>query len=90
MYFEFLEIYCTLAGQRYFIYPYVFQKFVKKAIPVEHILIDFLGCVEYLIITKTSLLRRLQAQTLPNETPPIGKIHPYSKITVTFEPIQLF
>ena len=27
----------------------------------------------------TSLLRRLQAQILPNATPPIGKIHPFSK-----------
>ena len=25
------------------------------------------------------------AQTLPDATPPIGKIHPYSKTTVTFE-----
>ena len=37
---------------------------------------------------KTSLLRRLQAQTLPDATPPAGKIHPFSKIAVTFEPIQ--
>ena len=29
---------------------------------------------------KTSLLRRLQAQTLPDEAPTIGKIHPFSKI----------
>ena len=30
------------------------------------------------IPSKTSLLRRQQAQTLPNEAPPIGKIHPFS------------
>ena len=27
-------------------------------------------------------------QTRPNATPPLGKIHPFSKIAVTFEPIQ--
>ena len=31
------------------------------------------------------LLRRLQAQILPDATPPIGKIHPFSKIVVTLE-----
>jgi hypothetical protein len=38
------------------------------------------------MIVKTSLLRRLQAQTLPDEAPPMGKIHPFSKIAITFEP----
>ena len=41
-------------------------------------------------ILKTSLLRRLQAQTLPDAAPPVGKIHPFSKIAVTFEPLQRF
>ena len=27
-------------------------------------------------------------QTLPDETPLVGKIHPFSKIVVTFEPKQ--
>ena len=27
-------------------------------------------------------------QTLPDATPPVGKIHPVSKIAVTLEPIQ--
>ena len=36
---------------------------------------------------KTSLLRRLEAQTLSDATPPIRKIHPFIKITVTFETI---
>ena len=40
--------------------------------------------------TKTSLLRRLQAQTLPDAAPPTGKIHPFSKIAVTLEPRQRF
>ena len=39
---------------------------------------------------KTSLLRRLQAQTLPDEAPPKGKIHPFSKMAVTFEPLMGF
>ena len=43
-----------------------------------------------MFITLTSLLRKLQAQTLPDEAPPVGKVHPFSKIAVTFEPIQQF
>ena len=27
-------------------------------------------------------------QTLPDATPPVGKIHPFSKIAVTYEPKQ--
>ena len=27
-------------------------------------------------------------QTLPNATPPVGKIHPFRKIVVPFEPIK--
>ena len=30
------------------------------------------------VALKTSLLRRLQAQTLPNATPPLGKIPPFT------------
>ena len=26
------------------------------------------------------------SHTLPNEAPPIGKIYPFSKISITFEP----
>ena len=39
---------------------------------------------------KTSLLRRLQAQTLPDATPPIGKIYPFTKMALTFEPVMRF
>ena len=39
---------------------------------------------------KTSLLRRLQVQTLPDATPPIGQIHPFSKMAVPFEPLMGF
>ena len=42
------------------------------------------------IIIYTSLLRRLHAQTLPDATPPIGKIHHFSKMVVTFEPLMRF
>ena len=38
----------------------------------------------------TSLLRRLQAQNLPDEAPPIGKIHRFNKMTVTFESLMGF
>ena len=34
---------------------------------------------------QTSLLRRLQAQTLPDEATPVGKIYLFSKIAVTFD-----
>ena len=39
---------------------------------------------------KTSLLRRLQAQTLPDATPPIGKNPSFSNMAVTFEPVMQF
>ena len=41
-------------------------------------------------VKKTSLLRRLKAQTLPDATPPMGNIHPFSKMAVTFEPLMGF
>ena len=50
----------------------------------------FLDKLIEVVIHKTSLLRRLQEQTLPDEAPPMGKIHPFSKITVTFEPVMQF
>ena len=34
---------------------------------------------------KNGLLRRLQAQTFPDATSTIGKIQPFTKITITFE-----
>ena len=39
---------------------------------------------------KTCLLRRMQAQTLPDATPPIGLFKLFSKIAVTFEPLMGF
>ena len=33
-------------------------------------------------------MRRLQALTLPDGTPTIGKVHPFSKMAVTFEPLM--
>ena len=42
------------------------------------------------IRVKTIMLRRLQAQTLPDSTPPIGKINHFSKMKVTFEPLMQF
>ena len=47
--------------------------------------LNFWACADRL-----SLLRRLQAQHLPDEAPPIGKIHPFSKMAVTFEPVMRF
>ena len=44
----------------------------------------------HLNLKKTSLLRRLQAQTLPNDAPPTGKIHPFSKMAVTSKPQKGF
>ena len=42
------------------------------------------------VILTTSLLRRLQAQTLPGATLPFGKIQPLSKMTIAFEPVMAF
>ena len=39
---------------------------------------------------KTSLLGRLQAQTLPYATPPIGKFNHFSKMTLTLKPLMRF
>ena len=39
---------------------------------------------------KPSLLRRLQGTPSPAEAPPIGKIRPFSKMAVTFEPLMGF
>ena len=42
-------------------------------------------------IIKTSLLRRLQAQTLPGDAlTQIDKIHPFNKMAVTFQPLMGF
>ena len=43
-----------------------------------------------MILCETRLQRRLQSQTLPDATPPIGKSHPFSKMTVTFEQLMDF
>ena len=37
---------------------------------------------------KTNLLGRLQVQTLPDEAPPMGKTHTFSKIAITFDPVM--
>ena len=42
------------------------------------------------VLPRTSLLRRLQAQTFPNATPSIGKTHQFSKIAVTLETLMRF
>ena len=43
---------------------------------------DVYVLVNNIIAYKTSLLHRLQVQTIPDATPPIGKNHPFSKMTV--------
>ena len=37
---------------------------------------------------QTSVLRRLQKQTLPDATPPLGKVSLFTKIAVTFKPMK--
>ena len=37
---------------------------------------------------ETSLLHRLQAQTISDATPTLGKILPFTKIAVTFDPMN--
>ena len=41
-------------------------------------------------LPKNKPAAKAAGQTLPNATPPVGKIHPFIKIAVTFEPIQRF
>ena len=38
----------------------------------------------FLVSVKTTLLSTLQAQTLSGASPPMGSIHPFSKIAITF------
>ena len=57
---------------------------VTKTMNITAISIAMRGC------SKTRLLRWLQAQTLTDATPPKGKIHPFSKIAVTLEPVMRF
>ena len=40
------------------------------------------------LFREKSLLCRLQAQTLPNATPPLGKIPPFTEIAVTLDPMK--
>ena len=40
--------------------------------------------------TKNKPAAQAAGQTLPDATPPVGKIRPLSKIAVTFEPMQQF
>ena len=42
------------------------------------------------INVETSLLRRLQAQTISDATQTLGKIPPFTKIAVTFDPMKQF
>ena len=41
----------------------------------------------FFLTNKKKLIRMLQARTLPDATPPIGKILSFSKMTVTLEPL---
>ena len=45
------------------------------------------GNLNIYISRETSLLHGLQAQSIPEANSPIGKIHPFSKIAVTLEPV---
>ena len=47
--------------------------------------------VQYALRTaQQCAVHRLQVQTLPNEAPPMGKIHTFSKMAVTFELLMGF
>ena len=64
------------------------SKYQSKGAVLHQYCVWFKGDV--LQIIYTSLLRRLQAQTLSDEAPPIGKIHPFSKTAIPFEPVMQF
>ena len=72
----------------YFIKKNVYGKYLSYATHRDYVTFCWLRYSSYL---KTSMLRRLQAQTLLDATPPIliGKIHHISKMAVTFEPLMI-
>ena len=43
-----------------------------------------------MIIKKNKLAAQAAGQTLPDATPPIGKIYSFTKMAVTFEPVMQF
>jgi hypothetical protein len=49
-----------------------------------------IGAGFILACIKTSLLHRLQVQTLPDAASPIGKVHPFSRIAITLEHVMQF
>ena len=62
----------------------------RRCLAKPHMWLCTFALQEMTDTSKTSLLCRLQVQTLHNATSPVSKIHPFSKIAVTFEPIQQF
>ena len=46
------------------------------------------NCRHVLDLLRTSLLQRLQTQTLPDTTSPIDKIHPFRIIGMIFKPLM--
>ena len=51
---------------------------------------DLIFYTVYILLKQDYCTRRLQVQTLSDATPPIGKIHQFSIIAVTFEPMMQF
>ena len=45
---------------------------------------------KFSVFKRNKLAAKAAGLTLPDATPPVGKIYPFSKINVTFEPIQRF
>ena len=49
-----------------------------------------LAIVMVLLVYQNKPAAQAAGQTLPDASPPVGKIHPFSKISVTDETIQQF
>ena len=56
--------------------------------PYSNIELGITVSAMYVQPVEKSVLRRLEVQTLPDATPPIGKIYPFTKMAVTFEPVM--
>jgi hypothetical protein len=56
---------------------------------IESVLLNH-TCMRGPSVTRMQDFMQAAGQTLPDATPQEGKIHPFSKIAVTFEPVMRF
>ena len=66
-------------------YDFTFQKKVKFTKNIFWHLHSFGD-----VLNKQACCAGCRRRTSPNEAPPIGKIHPFRKMAITFEPLMVF